>query len=248
MANPQVKNGYTTIANEIIEAVAGFDFSKRELKILLIVIRETYGYQRKSKEILRELLVKKTGIDVAHVSRTISALASKNVLFREKSELGINKDYEQWKLAETANSNRLKQPIEKESRVVQNSQEKLAETANSNRLKQPIPFNNVLKKPLKKKENNAHARVDSGSQNLKQPRKKAPDAIDALPDKPEGFDLIDRFVKYRKEIGKPFKSIDSIKTFHRKLGDAARDYNHAKELIETSIANGWQGVIFNKKF
>ena len=47
MANPQKEEGYTAIANDLFEAVYRFNFTLRELKVLLSIIRRTYGYNRK---------------------------------------------------------------------------------------------------------------------------------------------------------------------------------------------------------
>ena len=47
MANPQKENGYTTIANELLEAIYCSKFSPTEFKMLLFIFRYTYGFNRK---------------------------------------------------------------------------------------------------------------------------------------------------------------------------------------------------------
>jgi phage replication O-like protein O len=44
---PQLENGYTRVANELMEAIMRFPLNKRELKIILYIIRNSYGYHRK---------------------------------------------------------------------------------------------------------------------------------------------------------------------------------------------------------
>ncbi|GAK01484.1 replication protein [Geomicrobium sp. JCM 19055] len=50
-ANPQAENGYTRVANEIMEVVQEYKFSANELKIILCIWRYTYGFQRKEHSI-----------------------------------------------------------------------------------------------------------------------------------------------------------------------------------------------------
>ena len=46
MASPQCENGHVRIADELYEAILKADFSKRELLVVLTVIRKTYGYRK----------------------------------------------------------------------------------------------------------------------------------------------------------------------------------------------------------
>jgi len=41
MANPQIEDGYTRIANEILENLIAFDLSGQEVRVALFVIRKT---------------------------------------------------------------------------------------------------------------------------------------------------------------------------------------------------------------
>ena len=47
MANPQLEDGYTKIANEILEALAGINLSPYEGRALFFLIRKTYGWKKK---------------------------------------------------------------------------------------------------------------------------------------------------------------------------------------------------------
>lgn len=51
MANPQIVDGYTRIANELLDALIRSGLTKRELRVVLVVIRQTYGYNRSSDDI-----------------------------------------------------------------------------------------------------------------------------------------------------------------------------------------------------
>lgn len=66
---------------------------------------------------------------------------------------------------------------------------------------------------------------------------------------PAAMELLwERWCKFRIEIKHPYKSEDSVKTALRKLAkDSAGCSNTALEIIETSIAGGWQGLFPLKK-
>lgn len=59
-ANPQAENGYTRVANEIMEVVQEYKFSANELKIILCIWRYTYGFQRKEHSISLSFFLKIT--------------------------------------------------------------------------------------------------------------------------------------------------------------------------------------------
>lgn len=103
MANPQKENGFTSIANELLEMIYRYRFSLREIKILLAVIRFTFGFQRKAANLSLRFLSYSTGIKYRHTQTTVSNLIAKNILTVKREAAGIksrviqlNKDYEKW--------------------------------------------------------------------------------------------------------------------------------------------------------
>ena len=98
MANPQKEKGFLQIANELVEAFALFDFDKREYKIIWYILRQTYGYNRKTAKIMQSAIVENTGLKKSNVSITMKNLLQKNIIFYQigSGEIGINKDYDNW--------------------------------------------------------------------------------------------------------------------------------------------------------
>ena len=106
MASPQTENGYTRIANELYEQIMYAGFSKRELLIILAVMRLTYGFNKSVAEISFFELGLMTGIRKDDASKATTDLEEKGVIQVRKlrtsaqgydvKEIGINKDYEQW--------------------------------------------------------------------------------------------------------------------------------------------------------
>lgn len=104
-AEIQVENGnYSRIHNAILEAIYGGDFTARELKCLLFLLRKTYGYSKKSDAISYEQFAAATGIARRHVMATMQGLASRNVVIVESNGQNrpqswtFNKYIEQWQL------------------------------------------------------------------------------------------------------------------------------------------------------
>ena len=103
MANPKLENGYTRIAHELLEQITLADFSAAEYKIIFAIIRQTYGYQKKSAAISRAQLSKLCGIHRITVTKALNRLVADNVIieisepgFVKKREVSVNKNYTEW--------------------------------------------------------------------------------------------------------------------------------------------------------
>lgn len=101
-ASPQVEDGHTRIANELLEAMCGAGFSARQWAVVMAVVRKTYGYGKKADDISLGQLSAMTGIAKPHVSRTVNDLIAAGVLRRWAGTFGnslsLNKRYKQWAL------------------------------------------------------------------------------------------------------------------------------------------------------
>jgi phage replication O-like protein O len=102
---PEIDDGHTKIANELLDAIIAYDFSKRQLKILLLIMRKTYGWNKSEDDISRSQIVEATGLLNPHVTTAIQELQSKNVLIISNGKYAkkykINKYYDQWRVTET---------------------------------------------------------------------------------------------------------------------------------------------------
>ena len=100
MAKPQLENGYTQIANELLEQLAKLYLSPNQWQIVLFVIRKTYGYKKTTDYISNSQIVAGTGLGKTVVSRCLGKLARQNIINRHKKQVGLQKNYELWKLSE----------------------------------------------------------------------------------------------------------------------------------------------------
>lgn len=102
MASPQ-PDQFTRIANELMDAIPTFKFNGTQLRILLVVLRYTYGFQRKSHELSLKFIANNTGVHKQQIKRELDELIKSNVLiqvtapsFNQTRVIQFNKDYDEW--------------------------------------------------------------------------------------------------------------------------------------------------------
>lgn len=95
-ASPQLEDGFTRIANELLEALAGLRCPPVVVSLMLAVIRETYGYNRKTSPVSRERLATIMGVSYDRVRQAARVAEDWNVVVREGRQIGIQKDYSKW--------------------------------------------------------------------------------------------------------------------------------------------------------
>lgn len=89
-------NGYTRIANEILDAVMIAGLTKHQLLIIMAVWRKTYGYNKKTDWIGNEQMELMIGIDKTKCSTAKNQLIRMKILIQEGRKVGINKSISEW--------------------------------------------------------------------------------------------------------------------------------------------------------
>ena len=103
MANPQKELGHTQIANDVMEALISSSLSGTEFRILLFIIRKTWGWHKKEDKISISQVVTETTLSRKTVCECLNRLVTKRLLVKEKgriNKLKFNKDYEIWLVTE----------------------------------------------------------------------------------------------------------------------------------------------------
>lgn len=101
MVDVQLENGYTKIANEILEEIAKIKLSPTQYRILFIIWRYTYGFNRKWHEMSLSFLSKATGCDSRQIQRELKRLEERRVILQKiKSgsyrKISFNKNHDEW--------------------------------------------------------------------------------------------------------------------------------------------------------
>ena len=96
MAGPQCEDGYTRIANELLEAMCQIHLSGSEWRVLHYIIRKTYGWQKKQDDIPISQIVSGTVLVRRVVLRCLARLKERNIVIRQRSMTMLQKDYKVW--------------------------------------------------------------------------------------------------------------------------------------------------------
>jgi phage replication O-like protein O len=99
----QLENGFTRIANEILDALAKTSLNGTQRRILDVVFRQTYGYKRKSHDLSVTFIANATNIHKKQIQREIITLIEKNIIavvseatFNKSRVISFNKKYNEW--------------------------------------------------------------------------------------------------------------------------------------------------------
>lgn len=105
MASPQKENGFTAIANEILEQIAMVQLNGTQRRIIDIIWRYTYGFGRKDHALSESFIAKATDIHKKQVQRELNELVDmkfilvvKEASFSSSRVLKFNKDYDSWQV------------------------------------------------------------------------------------------------------------------------------------------------------
>lgn len=102
MANPQKDNGYTAIANQIMDALCKIRIPGEARQVFDFVLRKTYGWNKTSDCIPLSQFTEATGMTKSSVCKAIKKLKEMNLIEVSSANqefanrYSINKDFETW--------------------------------------------------------------------------------------------------------------------------------------------------------
>ena len=91
-------NGYTRIANEILDELLLADLTARQIKTVLAVIRKTYGFNKKSDRVANTQIGEMTRIHHTHICKAKKELLARKILVSSANQIGVNKTLSDWEL------------------------------------------------------------------------------------------------------------------------------------------------------
>ncbi|EPL3984543.1 replication protein [Citrobacter freundii] len=150
-------DGYTRIANELLEAVMAADLTARQLKVVLAVIRKTYGFGKKFDRITNTQIAMMTGIHHTHVCKAM------NIIVTNGQAIGVNKVISEWNFEISQVSESLAKTANKT----------LANLANGYK---PTQLN--TKETIQKKEKKENTQSSGDDRELVKPEKRKPVKFD----------------------------------------------------------------------
>ncbi|WP_439237536.1 replication protein [Klebsiella quasipneumoniae] len=222
-------DGFTRIANELLEAVMHAGLSQHQLLVFMAVMRKTYGFNKKSDWVSNEQLSELTGILPHKCSAAKSVLVKRGILTQTGRVIGINKTVSEWSSLPVKGTE--KKPYLKKVTLPESGKKSLPESGNA------YYPNQVNTKDKHTKDNK-----DNINNPPKSPRAVSFDASAVqLPDWLSA-EIWSSWVAYRRDLKKPIKSQQTV-TQAISLLDRCRQNGYSPdEIINQSIANGWQGL------
>ncbi|HFY1106316.1 TPA: replication protein [Salmonella enterica subsp. enterica serovar Typhimurium] len=239
-----LENGYLRLANQIQDALCIVELSGREFRVLNAIIRLTYGWSKKSDRIANSLIADKTTLKVKHVSEAVLSLAYRNIIILRRigqtRYIGINTNLDKWAYSKPHCS---KCPVSFPDDEIATWIISVLETRDSY--------------PRK----GGRASPKTGNTKDIIPKTNIKDLTPFNPPKgkvkfdplsipvPEWLNAAswNEWVTYRQQSGKPIKTELTVTKAFRLLKECLDEGHDPVNVINTSIANGYQGL-FKPKF
>lgn len=91
-------DGYARLANMLLEEYAGADLTKRQFKVLLAVLRLTYGWNKKIDRISDSQISEIARLPVKRCNEAKLQLVEMNILIQRGRQFGPNKNVSEWRI------------------------------------------------------------------------------------------------------------------------------------------------------
>jgi len=99
MADPQPEDAHLRVAHSINEAIMLRDFSKRQRKILDLILRLSWGCGKKTAIITRQKDFAVVGVGEGHIKAEVIWLLQSKIIFIEGNEYRFNKNFDDWQIS-----------------------------------------------------------------------------------------------------------------------------------------------------
>jgi len=253
-----LENGYLRLANQIQDALCIVELSGREFRVLNAIVRLTYGWSKKSDRIANSLIADKTTLKVKHVSEAVLSLAYRNIIILRRigqtRYIGINTRLDKWAYTKP---NCMKCPAAFPAAEVVTRVITIPEIGDGVFSPSTIPENgdNHPQKQGKgslkignTKDILPKTNINTDLTPSNPPRGKGKFDPLSIP-VPEWLDASSwrEWVAYRQQSGKAIKTELTVTKAFRLLKECLDEGHDPVAVINTSIANGYQGL-FKPKF
>jgi len=253
-----LENGYLRLANQIQDALCIVELSGREFRVLNAIVRLTYGWSKKSDRIANSLIADKTTLKVKHVSEAVLSLAYRNIIILRRigqtRYIGINTSLDKWAYAKP---NCTKCPAAFPAAEIVTWVITIPEFRDSDFTPSTIPENgdnhpqkqgNGSLKTGNTKDILPKTNINTDLTPSNPPKGKVKFEPLSVP-VPEWLDASswEEWVTYRQQSGKAIKTELTVTKAFNLLKACLDEGFNPVDVINTSIANGYQGL-FKPKF
>ena len=98
-------DGYARLSNMLLEAYSGADLTKRQFKVLLAILRKTYGWNKPMDRITDSQLSEITKLPVKRCNEAKLELVRMNIIKQQGGMFGPNKNISEWCIPQNEGKN-----------------------------------------------------------------------------------------------------------------------------------------------
>ncbi|EKY3198927.1 replication protein [Cronobacter turicensis] len=223
-------DGYARLSNMLLAEYAGADLTKRQFKVLLAILRKTYGWNKPMDRVTDAQIAEIAKLPVKRCNEAKLELVRMGVIKQQGGMFGPNPNVYEWNISQ----NEGKSP---KTGDIPQTEGKSPKTGNKKSLK--------MRESNPSKQGNTKDTIQNTKNNTPltpQGRKARFDPLDV--DLPDWLDpaVWREWVQYRAESKKPIKSMLTVTKAIKLLSQFRDSGDNPAEVINQSIANGWQGL------
>lgn len=237
-------DGFTRLANELYEELIGANLTKNQAKVAHAVCRKTYGFNKKMDRIADTQLAQLTRLPRQKVNAVKKELLSMHVLISDGSLIGPNKNLNEWKIPPAKSGPGSHHGSDKNCHHGSDSHHDddtvtTVVTKNVTTVVTSLSLQWGHTKDTITKDNK-----DNINKPPKSPRAGRSDFNPETVPIPEWLsrEIWSSWVAYRRDLKKPIKSMQTVAQAINLLDRCIAKGYSSEEIINRSIANGWQGL------
>ncbi|ELY2555342.1 replication protein [Cronobacter sakazakii] len=223
-------DGYARLSNMLLAEYAGADLTKRQFKVLLAILRKTYGWNKPMDRVTDAQIAEIAKLPVKRCNEAKLELVRMGVIKQQGGMFGPNPNVYEWNIPR----NEGKSP---KMGDIPQTEGKSPKTGNKKSLKMrvsnPSKQGNT-KDTIQNTKNNTPLTPQGGKARFNPLDVDLPDWLDPA--------VWREWVQYRAESKKPIKSMLTVTKAIKLLSQFRDSGDNPVEVINQSIANGWQGL------
>ncbi|ELY4507557.1 replication protein [Cronobacter sakazakii] len=223
-------DGYARLSNMLLAEYAGADLTKRQFKVLLAILRKTYGWNKPMDRVTDAQIAEIAKLPVKRCNEAKLELVRMGVIKQQGGMFGPNPNVYEWNIPK----NEGKSP---KTGGIPQTEGKSPKTGNKKSLKMrvsnPSKQGNT-KDTIQNTKNNTPLTPQGGKARFNPLDVDLPDWLDPA--------VWREWVQYRAESKKPIKSMLTVTKAIKLLSQFRDSGDNPAEVINQSIANGWQGL------
>ncbi|EPS2707985.1 replication protein [Cronobacter turicensis] len=223
-------DGYARLSNMLLAEYAGADLTKRQFKVLLAILRKTYGWNKPMDRVTDAQIAEIAKLPVKRCNETKLELVRMGVIKQQCGMFGPNPNVYEWNIPQNeGKSTKTRDIPQTDGKPPKTGDKKSLKLRESNPSKQ-----GNTKDTIQNTKNNTPLTPLGGKAKFNPLDVDLPDWLDPA--------VWREWVQYRAESRKPIKSMLTVTKAIKLLSQYRDAGDNPAEVVNQSIANGWQGL------